>query len=535
MNRHVARLSLLCALLPVSARAQQGTFILRSGNDTISVERFTRTPTSLQTELLLRTASVRMGLTMDIGADGMVPKLESRVWGASDPATAPPKQLATITFRGDSVIVEISGSPQPAIQRLGTTAGALPYVNPSFAMVEVLIQRARRLGGASAVIPLFLVAGGQTTPATVKTISADSVSVAIGGGDLRLAVDLDGRVLGGNFVGQPAVLERVAGNAVSFAVEKPDYSPPAGAPYTAEDVTVPTPMGHTLAGTLTLPKGAGPGKRVPAVVTITGSGPEDRDEAIPMFKGYRPFREFADSLGRRGIAVLRMDDRGFGGSGGNAATATSADFAEDIRAGLAYLRTRAEIDPARLALMGHSEGGIIAPMVAVKEPALRAMVLLAGTAYTGRKVLTFQMNNGINNQFKLPAYQDSAAKRDAMLAHVPQTIDSIAGAVPWMKFFIDYDPLTTARRVKTPVLVLNGATDQQVTPDQAPELEKAFKAAGNRDVTMKIYPDLNHLFVYDPSGYPGAYTSLKSFMVDRAVIGQVVDWLVRQLQSNGAT
>ena len=163
---------------------------------------------------------------------------------------------------------------------------------------------------------------------------------------------------------------------------KPDYSAPADAPYTAEDVMVKTPAGFTLAGTLTLPKGASRSKPVPAIVTITGSGPEDRDEDIGL-PGYQPFRQIADSLGRHGIAVLRMDDRGTGASGGTFKGATSADFAEDIRAGLAYLRTRPEIRADRLGVLGHSEGAIIAPMVAEKEPTLRAIVLLAGIAEPG--------------------------------------------------------------------------------------------------------------------------------------------------------
>src|SRR5262249_27674172 len=152
---------------------------------------------------------------------------------------------------------------------------------------------------------------------------------------------------------------------------KPDYSAPADAPYTAEDVTVPTPGGFTLAGTLTFPKGASRSKPVPAIVTITGSGPENRDEDIGL-PGYHPFRQIADSLSRLAIGTVRMDDRGTAGSGGTFKGATSADFAEDIRAGLAYLRTRPEIRSDRLGVLGHSEGAIIAPMVADKEPGLHA-------------------------------------------------------------------------------------------------------------------------------------------------------------------
>jgi dipeptidyl aminopeptidase/acylaminoacyl peptidase len=314
--------------------------------------------------------------------------------------------------------------------------------------------------------------------------------------------------------------------AGATAAKKADYSAPLGAPYTAQDVTVPTPMGHTLAGTLTLPKGASRARPVPAVVTITGSGPEDRDESLgELLPGYRPFRQFADSLGRRGIAVLRMDDRGFGASTGKHATATSADFAEDIRAGLAYLRTRPEVDAKRLAILGHSEGGLIGPLVAAKEPTLRAMVLLAGPGRGGRQILQFQMEN--------LARQDTAlkgAKLDSALATIPKTIDSLAKADPWMGFFLTYDPLPTARRVKTPVLILNGGTDQQVTPDQVPVLAAAFKAAGNRDVTAHVFPDLNHLFIYDPDGSPLGYQRLVHPAVEQPVVGTAVDWLVKRLQ-----
>jgi uncharacterized protein len=169
---------------------------------------------------------------------------------------------------------------------------------------------------------------------------------------------------------------------------KPDYSAPADAPYIAEEVVVKTPAGHTLAGTLTLPKGASRAQPVSAIVTVTGSGPQDRDENIGL-QGFRPFRQIADLLARRGIAVLRMDDRGTGASGGTFKGSTSADFAEDVRAGLAYLRTRPEIRADRLGVLGHSEGALIAPMVAEKEPTLRAIVLLAGIAQPGRSALHF--------------------------------------------------------------------------------------------------------------------------------------------------
>jgi uncharacterized protein len=306
---------------------------------------------------------------------------------------------------------------------------------------------------------------------------------------------------------------------------KPDYSAPADAPYIAQEVVVKTPAGHTLAGTLTLPKGASSKQPVGAIVTITGSGPQDRDENIGL-QGFRPFRQLADALGRRGIAVLRMDDRGTGASGGTFKGSTSADFAEDVRAGLAYLRTRPEIRADRLAVLGHSEGAVIAPMVAEKEPALRGIVLLAGIAQPGRTALQFQLKNGIEHNANL-----TPEMRNSQIAEIPKRIDAMMAADPWMKFFITYDPAPTMRRVRTPVLILTGSRDQQAVPEQVPLMEAAFKEGGNKDVTARVLPDLNHLFVQDSDGFPGNYVKLPPPVMMRTdAVDMIVDWLAQRLR-----
>ena len=311
-----------------------------------------------------------------------------------------------------------------------------------------------------------------------------------------------------------------AGGAAQQA--PPDYSAPANAPYTAINVTVPTPMGHTLAGTLTLPRGADATRRVGALVTITGSGAQERDSRLTGVRGYQPFRQYADSLARRGMAVLRMDDRGTGASKGTHRGSTSADFAEDIRAGLAYLRTRPEIDTTRLGLIGHSEGAIIANLVAAREPSLRAIVLLAGVARPAREVLIFQLKNLINHNTSF-----SQTQKDSAITAIPQTIEGMMARDPWMAFFLTHDPAATSRQVKTPsVLILTGANDQQADPKQVPDWAAAFLAAGNTDVTAHVIPGLNHLFVPDPDGFPGNYAKLPPpVRVDPYVVGFVVDWL----------
>jgi Dipeptidyl aminopeptidases/acylaminoacyl-peptidases len=310
-----------------------------------------------------------------------------------------------------------------------------------------------------------------------------------------------------------------------------DYSAPAGAPYAAENVTVSTPRGYTLAGTLTLPRGASRSHSVPAIVTITGTGPQDRDEYLGL-KGYRPFRQIADSLGRRGIAVLRMDDRGVGQSGGTFKGTTHDEFAEDARAGLAYLRTRNEIDTTRLGLVGHSEGAIDAPIVALEEPSLRALVLLAGNARPLRGAAQSQLENMARHDPKLTATQ-----RDSAVAAVPHLLDSIARVDRYMGTIMAYDPTVTARKVKTPaILILTGQYDKQADPTQVSEWIAAFKASGNPDVSGHVVPNVDHLFVHDTNGYPGDYMKLpQPAQIEPQVVGEVADWLVQRLGTSHGT
>ena len=382
---------------------------------------------------------------------------------------------------------------------------------------------------------------GATIPIDTITVTNDAVRIEIksAGVVFEGVLNKERTELTGTFSqggGQyPLTLKRIEGAAVTPPTTptptptpkpKPDYSAPADAPYIAEDVVVKTPAGHMLAGTLTLPKSASNKKPVGAIVTITGSGAQERDENIAMLPGFRPFRQLADALGRAGIAVLRMDDRGTGASGGTFKGSTSADFAEDVRAGLAYLRTRSEIRADRLGVLGHSEGAVIAPMVAEKEPTLRGIVLLAGVGQPGMSALRFQLKNGIEHDTKL-----TPEMRDAQIAEIPKKIDAMMAADPWMKYFLTYDPGPTMRRVKMPVLILTGSRDQQAVPEQVAIMEAAFKEGGNKDVTARVLPDLNHLFVQDTDGFPGNYTKLPQPLLIRSdVVEIIVDWLAKRLR-----
>lgn len=362
-------------------------------------------------------------------------------------------------------------------------------------------------------------AGGFRGVRDARVVRVDSIDTVVLAGDferakvdIQIAFRADGRVAGLLFTpGAPST--------------PPDYSAPAGAPYTAEQVTVRTPAGHVLTGTLTMPAGArGP---VPAVVLSTGSGPQDRDAASPAIPGYRPFRQVADTLSRRGIAVLRLDDRGVGGSGGVEPGVTTADFADDVRAAVAYLRSRPEIAPGRIGLVGHSEGGVIAPMVAAADPRIRGVALLAAPSRPGRELSMYQ------NRALVDAVPElTAAQRDSIMAGVPAQLDALAAANPWLRWWFAHDPRPTLRRVRAAMLVLQGATDRQVPEAQARELAEVARAAGNRDVTLRVFAGLNHLFVPDPEGTANVqrYAALPSKQVAPEVLGALADWLTAKLR-----
>jgi dienelactone hydrolase len=513
-------LSLGLAAPAAAQGAEQYTFRMLAAGDTITSEVVSRTPTRVDVDMIYKAQGARWRYAMTLAPDGRVPAMTSAFYRIALGDTVP-FQSAQLAFTGDSVRVTISGNAS-RVESLTTTAGAIPYINPSSAMLEQVLRRARALGARTDTVPLFMLTGGRTLPVTVTWLPPDSAVLQLAGIEMRAHVAPDGALLGLAIPAQGAHVVRLEG-AHPLRTGKIDYGAPPGAPYTAEDVTVHTPQGLALTGTLTLPAArTGP---VPAVVTITGSGAEDRDERIPIVDGYRPFWQIADTLARRGIATLRLDDRGVNGSDAGPAGATSPDFAEDIRAALAYLQTRPAIDGARLGLVGHSEGGLIAPMVAATDPSLKGIVLMAGPAYTGRRILAFQQRYAVEHAPSL-----TPGERAVALAKSDSAGREMAARSAWLRFFMAYDPLPTARMVRVPVLILQGETDQQVTPEQADTLAAAFRAGGDRDVTLRTFAATDHLFLADPDGNPAGYSALPTHTVRPAVLGAIANWLVAHLR-----
>ena len=421
------------------------------------------------------------------------------------------------------------------VQHVPSKAGAVPMFNNALALSEIFTRRARAAGGTTSV-PYFAINGGATLDVNVAAIAGDSMTVAIGQQVQRFKVDAVGRILGGVIGGTDMTFVRGPGGPPpdvarldSAVAPKRDYSAPPGAPYTAEEVSLKGPSG-TLGGTLTKPKNArGP---LPAVVTITGSGQQDRDELIPFAGGIRLFRQVADTLSRRGIAVLRLDDRGVGtsGGGGDVRNATSADFANDIRAAIAYLRARRDIDRSRIAVVGHSEGGAIAPMIASTDPKLKAMVVMAGPGEPAIEISMAQNKYIVDRDTTL-----SPAKRDSILRAARAALAPDKQSNAWIKAWMAYDPAPIARRVKAPTLILQGETDRQVPADQAQKLAALIREGGNRDVTVRLFPATNHLFVADPTGDFQSYDKLKSNAINPAVLGALADWLVARLAAKTTT
>ncbi|HEX6964910.1 MAG TPA: alpha/beta hydrolase [Gemmatimonadaceae bacterium] len=529
------------AIGPVAAQqpaSPKTEFVVTAGTDTIATEEYTRSASEVQTALTIKAQAIRIDCTLALAPDGLVSRLETDVRSASAAPASAPMQRAIFEFTKDSVLLTMGEASAPA-QRFAVPAGTLPFVNLSSAIVEQILLRAKMLGDETADIPLFTTAGAHVVHAKVQWAGADSAVLTIANTEMRARVSPDGRLLGAFVPSQNVRFTRVTGGGETApaaasapmsgrtpaAPARPDYSAPPGAPYTAEDVRVHNDKANvTLAGTLTIPTHA-PGTRVPAVVMITGSGAQDRDESTPSIPGWRPFRQIADTLGRRGIAVLRLDDRGVGGSDAGPHGATSADFADDIRAALAYLRTRPDVDPGRLGLIGHSEGALIAPMIGATDPSLHAIVLIAGTSRTGREVSDEQVREAITQRMHLSGAElDSAVRANNIVR------DAQVASSPWLSFWFNYDPIPAAKKLRMPVLIVQGATDTQVSPEQAKELAAAIRSGGNHEVTVRIIPETNHLLVHDPNGSFTDYAKLQSVSVNPVVLGTTADWLTAHLK-----
>ena len=505
-----------------SARVRALTYVYMQGADTLGLESVSASDTAVGAVLTLRgSPRVDWSMSRQSKSYGV---LTLRAYAPGSVANAAPLQDAQIRLAGDSAYVAVIANGQVRTQVLPSKPGALSLVNTSLVQAALLSAHAKALNQTT--VEFFLASGGRTVPGTLSQ-AGDTIVLTIGTVQSRILMSPDGFPLEVRVPSQNTRMSRATGPVSQPSPVPPiDYGAPANASYTAENVRIPTGRGYELAGTLTRPKVPSSAK-TPVVVTISGSGPQERDSRISIVPGYAIFRDIADTLGRRGIATLRYDDRGIGESGGleSARSATSASYADDVRSVVEWLRKRSDIDGARVALLGHSEGGMIAPMVAASDAKIRAIVLMAGPAYTGRRVVMFQNRESIDAAPDL-----SPSQRDSVWKTVPAQLDELGKTNPWFGFFMTHDPLVTIRQVKQPVLILQGETDHQVTPEQADTLLTALKTSGNRMAVLDKFPAANHLFLNDPSGMFQGYPTLKDKHVRRDVLGTLADWLATALK-----
>jgi uncharacterized protein len=354
----------------------------------------------------------------------------------------------------------------------------------------------------------------------------------------------------------PLTLKKVA---EASEVRRPQ-TPKGPFPYSSEEVSYGSrAKGVRIAGTLTLPEGNGP---FPAALLITGSGPQDRDETL---LGHKPFLVLADELTRRGIAVLRVDDRGVAASTGDHVKSTTADFAEDALGGVDFLKGHRRIDPKRIGLIGHSEGGLIAPIVATRLPDVAFITLLAGPGLPGDQILSAQLililkasgadeatirrSSEAQTRFlaiaksvedprqaaeKLKAASEEISKalpeaeRKALAESDPEGAQVATLATPWFRYFLTYDPQPTLAKVRCPVLAINGEKDTQVpSKDNLEAIARAVRSGGNDRVSTREMPGLNHLFQPCKTGAPSEYATIEETF-SPAALRVIGDWILDQ-------
>lgn len=400
-------------------------------------------------------------------------------------------------------------------------------------------------------------------PVQTTTFEKSVLTLSIPQGKIEYSGTLKHGQIEGTFsqMGQsfPMVLTRKEAKTTS----KRPQEPITPYPYYVEEVSFKNEGADVeLSGTLTLPKQRG---KFPVVVLISGSGPQNRNEEM---MGHKPFLVLADHLTRAGIGVLRYDDRGVAQSTGNFANATSNDFAQDVEAAVKFLKNRKEIDAKRIGLIGHSEGGLIAPMVASKDESIAFIVLMAGPGLPGDQILLMQqelvarasgvsqeeidltrkMNEGMfdlirahKDESNLPALTEDYIEKlfdentelpipenmtkEAFIRMQVQQVNS-----PWMLNFLTHEPAPVLKEVTCPILALNGVKDLQVPCDANLEaIEKAVKSGGNDQITTVRLEGQNHLFQECETGAPSEYAEIDQTLSPKA-LETMTTWILAQIK-----
>ncbi len=451
------------------------------------------------------------------------------------------------------LLVGFNAFPQKSnsLNLIGNWSGKLELPTAKLEIIFKISQDKNGLLTAKMDVPMQ---GAKDIPANKTEVKNDTLFITIAaiGGSFSGAIESNEKISGiwkQNGARLPLILIKT--EKVTQLNRPQTPKPPF--PYLVKEVEYLNPeSGYKIAGTLTIPTDA---KNCPAVILITGSGVQDRDETI--FE-HKPFMVIADYLTRNGIAVLRTDDRGVGGSEGEIKSATSNDFATDVIAGIEYLKTVSEIDIKKIGLIGHSEGGIIAPIVATKTTDVAFIVLLAGPGTTGKQILfnqaalinkTAGLTDGQIEQNRklqeaifniLLTEKDSAKQMDRlqrtysngmypmMNDEQKKLIDTKVAGInnAWFKYFLTYNPYPTLTKVTCPVLALNGEKDLQVpAKTNLTAIKKALTEGGNKNFETLELNGLNHLFQHCKTGAVSEYSEIEE-TISPEVLKIITDWIL---------
>lgn len=432
---------------------------------------------------------------------------------------------ATLDLRPDetaahsSVVISDVGDDQHMTSVRDLEAGATYWSDMIVSSIEQVVARARVLGGGQtetkvATANLYRKAPGE---ADVQRLDATDWAVSVNNKEYLVATDDHGCMLSASLPEFGTVIERRPSFDPSQYPLWPPYAAPPDGAYLAMDVSIPAPQGHVLAGTLTLPKDAH--GNLPAAVLITGLSPSERNGGEPP---WMPLRDLADALTRAGIAVLRVDDRGIGKSTGDHKPSTTYDEANDVRAEVAWLRSHPGIDPKRVALVGYSEGGLIAPMVAAGDPAIAAIVTLDGPGTSGMDLARYQSSQFVLRDPSIPASQRAEAIKKRLA-------DDLKNLTPRESVVLTIDPIPYAQRVRCPALILHGGSDRTVPMWSAERLANAMRSNGNTNVTVRFFPGISHSLLPDPGGLSSGWLYLPAFLTDPPLLHVMSDWAARTL------
>jgi uncharacterized protein len=429
---------------------------------------------------------------------------------------------ATIDLRPDetaahvSVTLAVAGEhpEKPTMRDLGTDA---IYWSPMIvSSIEQAVARARVLDQQTVTIPGASLFRDARSSIIVIRLDPHDWIVRYQDLDYEVLTDDNGCMLSASLPQHGVTIERRS----DFASEKyplwgPYSAPPDGA-YNAVHVSIPAPQGHVLVGTLTTPKRKA---LIPALVLITGLSPHERNNGAPP---WMPFRDIADSLTRAGIAVLRVDDRGVGSSTGDRTQFTISDKVEDMRTEVAWLRSRQGIDPKRVGVIGYSEGGLVARMVAARDPRIAAVVTLAGPGVPGPEVARYQVEQLILRNGNI-----SESER-------PKTIETklaeaLKDLTPHERTYLETDPIPYDSQVHCPALIIQGGTDADVPIRSAERIANAIRASGNEDVTVRLFPSVSHSLLPDPNGLSSGWVALPGFLTSPELLEEMTHWAVSKL------